>query len=166
MTPRLRKFSITLHITASVGWIGAVIAFLALDVATLTSQNLETLRAAYLAMDLIIWWAIVPLALTALLTGLIMSIGTSWGLFQHYWVLFKLLLTIFSTTILLFYTQTISYKAEVAADINTAITDLNELGNSLLHSVGGLVVLLVILILSVYKPKGLTPYGWRRHQLK
>jgi len=29
--------------------------------------------------------------------------------------------------------------------------------------VGGLVVLLVVTVLNVYKPQGLTPYGWRKH---
>ncbi|MGP3958869.1 hypothetical protein ACTWPT_22935 [Nonomuraea sp. 3N208] len=32
------------------------------------------------------------------------------------------------------------------------------------HSIGGLIVLLLITILSVVKPQGLTPYGWRKQQ--
>jgi hypothetical protein len=36
MTPRLRKFALTAHVTSSVGWLGAVAAFLALAVAGLT----------------------------------------------------------------------------------------------------------------------------------
>jgi hypothetical protein len=39
MTPRLRKFALTAHVTSSVGWLGAVAAFLALAVAGLTGQN-------------------------------------------------------------------------------------------------------------------------------
>ena len=46
MTPGLRKFALTVHVTASVGWIGAVIAFLALVVAAMTSQDVQVVRAA------------------------------------------------------------------------------------------------------------------------
>ena len=53
MTPRLRKFALTMHVTSSVGWLGAVAAFLALSIAGLTSGNDETMRAAYLAMQLV-----------------------------------------------------------------------------------------------------------------
>jgi hypothetical protein len=41
---------------------------------------------------------------------------------------------------------------------------LAQLGGDLSHAVGGLVVLLVITALNVYKPHGLTPYGWRKQQ--
>src|SRR5687767_14273305 len=101
MTPRLRKLVLTAHVSSSVGWLGAVAGFLALAVAGLTSHQAETVRAAYLATELITWFVIVPLAFASLLTGLVVSLGTEWGLFRHYWVLIKLLLTIFATGLLL-----------------------------------------------------------------
>src|SRR3712207_6736343 len=87
MPSRLRKFALAAHITLAVGWIDAVAGYIALDVAAATSQNAQTLRAAYLAMESIAWYVIVPLTLASLLTGLVMSLGTKWGLFRHYWVL-------------------------------------------------------------------------------
>ena len=164
MTPRLRKFALAAHITLAVGWIGAVAGYIALDVAAATSQNAETLRACYLAMGLIAWYVIVPLALAALVTGLAMALGTRWGLFRHYWVLISLLLTIIATVVLLVETQTISYFADRAADPTTSGDDLRALGNTLVHSVGGIAVLLVILVMNVYKPRGMTQYGWRKQQ--
>jgi hypothetical protein len=91
-----------------------------------------------------------------------MSLGTRWGLFRHYWVLISLLLTIIATGVLLVETQTISYCADLAADPTTSSDYLRELGSTLVHSVGGTVVLLVILVLNVYKPRGMTRYGWRK----
>ncbi len=99
MTPGLRKFVLTEHLTFSVGWIGAVVAYLALGVSAVTSQDAQTVRAAWIAMELTGWFAIVPLALAALLTGLVMSLGTPWGLFRHFWVLISLLLTILATVV-------------------------------------------------------------------
>ncbi len=160
--PRLRKFALAAHITLAVGWIGAVAGYIGLDIAAATSKDAQTLRAAYLAMELIAWYVIVPLALASLLTGLVMSLGTKWGLFRHYWVLISLLLTIIATVVLLVETQTISYFADIATDPTTSGDDLRGLGSTLVHSVGGEVVLLVILVLNVYKPRGMTRYGWRK----
>lgn len=164
MSPTLRKFVLAAHLTLSVGWIGAVAAYIPLDVATATSEDAQTLRAAYLGMELIARYVIVPFALASLLTGLVMSVGTKWGVFRHYWVLISLLLTIIATAVLLVETQTISSLATMAADSTTPSDDLRAMGSTLAHSVGGAVVLLVILVLNVYKPRGLTPYGWRKHR--
>ncbi|MCC2683618.1 MAG: hypothetical protein K0R75_517 [Paenibacillaceae bacterium] len=162
MSPSLRKFALTAHVTSSVGWLGAVVAYLALVVATQTSQDAQTVRAAFIAMETIIRFVFIPLAFASLLTGLIMSQGTLWGLFRHYWVLAKLLLTVFATIVLLSQQEPISYMASLAADPST---DLG-LGGwiQFLHPGGGLLVLLAIVILSVYKPRGITRYGWRKQQ--
>src|SRR5215212_10054849 len=101
MAPRLRKFALTAHVTSSVGWLGAVAGFLALAIAGLTSQDAQTVRAAYLAMELIGWFVLVPLSLVSLLTGLVQALGTAWGLFRHYWILVKLLINVFAAIILL-----------------------------------------------------------------
>ncbi|HWH24023.1 MAG TPA: DUF2269 domain-containing protein [Candidatus Limnocylindria bacterium] len=164
MSAGLRKFVLATHLTLSIGWIGAVAAYIALDVAAATSQDGVALRAAYLAMGLIVAYVIVPLAVAALLTGLVVSLGTKWGLFRHWWVLISFLLTLFATAVLLIETRTISAYAAMAADPTTTSADLHPLGGTLLHSVGGLLVLLVIAWLNVYKPRGLTRYGWRKLQ--
>jgi len=101
MTPRVRKWALTAHIAFSVGWLGAVAGFLVLSIAGLTSRDAHVVRGAYLAMDLIGLFIIVPMSLAALATGLIQALGTEWGLFQHYWVLVKFLLTIGATFLLL-----------------------------------------------------------------
>ncbi|MCM3444164.1 DUF2269 domain-containing protein (plasmid) [Metabacillus halosaccharovorans] len=165
MSPRLRKFALTTHIAASVGWIGAIVAYLALVVATQNSQDAQTVRAAFIAMEPIIKFALVPLSFASLLTGFIMSLGTSWGLFRHYWVFAKLLLTIFSTLVLLTQLEPISYMARIAAAPSTDLAILGG-GGQFLHPGVGLLVLLIIMTLSVYKPRGMTRYGWRKQQEK
>lgn len=164
MTPGLRKFALAAHLTLSVGWVGAVAAYMALDVAAATSQDAQTLRAAYLAMEVIARYVIVPLAFASLGTGLVMSLGTKWGLFRHYWVLISLLLTTIATVVLLVETQTIGHLAGVAADPATSGDDLRALPSTLGHSVGGMVVLVVVLVLNVYKPRGMTRYGQRKQR--
>lgn len=160
MTPGLSKFMLTVHLTFSVGWIGAVVAYLALGVSAVTCEEAQTVRAAWIAMELTGWFVIVPLALAALLTGLVMSLGTQWGLFRHYWVLITLVLTVFATTILLLHMPTVSSIADVAREADGA--ELGRLGGDLFHAGGGLLVLLVTTVLNVYKPRGMTAYGWRK----
>ena len=163
MTPRLRKFALTAHVTSSVGWLGAVVAFLPLAVVGLTSQDAQMVRGAYLAMELTAWVVIVPLAFASLLTGIVQSMGTKWGLFRHYWVLVKLLLTILVTIVLLLQMEGISYIAGVAAETTLSSADLRGLRIQLVvHAAVGLLVLLVPAALSVYKPRGMTRYGWRK----
>ena len=164
MGPSLRKFMLALHITASVGWIGAVVAYIPLDITAAASQDDQTLRAAYLGMDVIVRWAIIPLALAGLASGLVVSLGTNWGLFRHYWVIVSLALTAFATIILIIEAQAIAYFAATARDPAASADQVRALGNSLGHSIGGLVLLLVVLALNVYKPRGVTPYGWRKQQ--
>jgi hypothetical protein len=160
MTPHLRKFVLTAHVIFSVGWLGAVVAYLALAIAALTIQDAQTVRAAWVAMELIGWFVIVPLALAALLIGFVQSLSTPWGLLRHYWVLVKFLLTVFATIILLLHMPTVSHFAGVAAESDSV--SLVGLRGELLHAGGGLLVLLVITALSVYKPRGMTPYGRRK----
>jgi hypothetical protein len=162
LAPRVRKFVLTAHVVSSVGWLGATVVFLGLAVAGLTVENEDKVRAAYLAMELTVWSVLVPLALASLLTGVVQSLGTTWGLFRHYWVLAKLLITIVATVVLLMYTQTIDYIGGVAAENG----DLDELRDPspLLHSAVAMLLLLTTTVLAVYKPRGLTRYGWRKQE--
>ncbi|MBC8075172.1 MAG: hypothetical protein H7Y32_03775 [Chloroflexales bacterium] len=163
MTPRLRKFALTMHVIASVGWLGAVAAFLPLAIVSLVSQEAPTVRAAALAMGLITTFVIVPLCLASLLSGVISSLGTEWGLFRYYWLIVKLLATGVSTIILLVHTQPIALLEHAAA--TTAVLDAGlqplQLQMAAASAVA-LIVLIVLTALSVYKPRGLTPYGWRK----
>ena len=164
MPPALRKFTLAVHLTVSVGWVGAVAGYIALDVTAATGRDTDTLRFAFLGMERIAVNVIVPLALASLPTGLIVSLGTKWGLFRHYWLLISLVLTTLATLVLLSETRVISAYADMAADPTTTSEELRGLGSTLVHSVGGTLVLLVILVLNVYKPRGLTRYGWRKQQ--
>ncbi len=160
MAPGLRKFVLAAHLTFSIGWIGAVVAYLALAVSAMTSQDALTVRGAWVAMELTGWYVIVPLALAALLTGILISMGTKWGLFRHYWVLISLALTIVATVVLLLHMPTVSLMADVAREAEGA--ELGKLGAELLHPGAGLLMLLVITGLNVYKPRGMTRYGQRK----
>lgn len=163
MTPSVRKLALTVHVSSSVGWLGAVAAFLALAITGVASDDPQVVRAAYLAMHLTTWFVIVPLCLAALSTGVVQSVGTTWGLFDHYWVVTKLLLTVIATFLLFVHTQPIDRVAAVAAKTTLAAGELRQVRFQLIgDACAALFVLLVTTTLSVYKPWGMTGYGLRK----
>jgi hypothetical protein len=163
MPPPLRKLALTAHVTSSIGWFGAVAAFLALALVGMTSCDQELVRAAYLATELTTRFIIVPLAFLSLGTGIISSLFTKWGLFRYYWVLMKLVITIVVTLILLVHIQPIELLARVAAKTSVVGASLqSQQLQMVVASSLALVVLLILTVLSVYKPRGMTSYGVRK----
>ena len=164
MAPGVRKLALTAHVTSSVGWLGAVAGFLALSVTGLLSQDSQMVRAAYLAMEANGWYVLVPLSIASLLTGLVQALGTPWGLFRHYWILFKLVINVVATMILLMYMETLGHLADIAAAAPRSGAHLGGLPSAspVVHAGAALVLLLVATALSVFKPRGMTRYGQRK----
>lgn len=164
MPSRVRKLALTAHLTVSVGWIGAVVAFIVLVIAAWTTHDEQVLRSAWIAMWAIGLYAIAPLAIASLATGLVMALGTGWGLFRHYWVLISFVLTVLATVVLLANLRTVSAFADLASRSgrDVAVVLRGGLPGELLHSGLGLIVLLVVQVLNVYKPRGMTRRGQRR----
>jgi hypothetical protein len=161
----LREVSLTVHVVTSVGWLGAVGAFLALALSGITAEDPVNVRALYVAMELLGVAVLVPLSLASFASGLVQSLGTPWGLFRHYWVIVKLSISVVATVILLVYTSTLALLSDAAAS-STLADDAALLPSTspVLHSGAAVVVLLLAAGLSVFKPKGLTRYGWRKQR--
>ena len=165
LPPRTRKAALAAHVVSSVGWLGAVGAFLALAIAGSSSGDEETVQSVYVAMDVMAWSVILPLAFASLATGILQAVGTQWGILRHYWVIAKLVLTVVATVVLLFTMGDISSLGDFARD-GALVGDAHESSQShlILHSAGGLAVLLLTTCLAVFKPRGLTRRGWRKQR--
>ena len=164
MTPAVRKFALAIHLTFSVGWIGAVVAYLGLGVGAAITDETSIIRAAWTSMEMIGWYVIVPLGIASLLSGVVIALGTKWGLLRYYWVLVSFMLTLIAVTVLLLHMPSVTDSAEMAQRLEGA--QLKALGSDLEHPAIGLLILLVVQVLNIYKPPGLTRYGWRKQQEK
>ena len=165
LSPGIRKLTLTAHITASVGWLGAVAGFLALAIVGLRTRDTNVARAVYVSMESVGRLVIVPLSLASLVTGLIQSLGTPWGLFRHYWVLVKLIINVLASLLLLVHMRPVSHVAEAAATRALSSGDLRGVRVQLVADAAAAVVaLLVATGFSVYKPRGVTPYGRRKRR--
>lgn len=151
--PATRNLLLLTHVTTSVGMLGAVGCFLILA---------ETGPLVYSAMDLITRYVILPLAVLSLVLGIVQSLVTPWGLMRHYWVVLKVCAD--------------RAGCRAAAGANTEHHGTCRAGpdtlsgaewtmtrfSMVLHAGGGLFVLFLAMMLSVYKPRGLTRYGWEK----
>ena len=157
-----RKILLTAHLISSVGWVGALAVFLAHGLVSLWTADHRVAQALSIAMAATAWLVILPLSVASFITGTLQALTTAWGLLRHYWVAFKLALSVMATGVLLVKLGPISMLGEQALVQNEGDAS-NGLRLSLaLHAAGGLVVLLAATLLAVYKPRGLTRIGaWR-----
>jgi uncharacterized membrane protein len=160
LNPTPRRALLTAHIVFSVGWIGAVAAFLAMNIVALTSSRNEIARSMYIAMNVAGLYVIVPASLLTVLTGIVQGVGTQWGLWRHRWVATKLVLGILATIALLLHQFTAVRTAAHHAENGL---DAHAIGVQLVADASLAVVLLIVAtILSVFKPWGLTRHGQRQ----
>ncbi len=151
-----------MHVMTSVGWMGAVGVFLSLAIAGLGSDDHATVRSSYVAMDTATRYVIVPLAIAAVVTGVVQSLGTTWGLVRHYWVVLKLVISVLAAVVLLLQVSTISRLADSARGRLGAEQLQGDRASMVLHAGVGLVVLTVPMALSIFKPRGVTPLGRKK----
>jgi hypothetical protein len=163
MSPRLRRIALILHVVSSVGWLGSVVAFLALAVVGLRDEDADVVRAVYRATGLLATLVIVPLNYAALATGLVSALGTKWGLLRHWWVLMKFLLILLGTILFTLHLEPIRIVAAAAAAGPIASGDLHGVRVQIVFdAAAAIVLLLVTTTLSIFKPRGMTRYGQRK----
>ena len=153
MNASLRKSLLTMHIVSSAGWIGALLAFLALALADSAGADTRAREATAYAMALITWKVILPLCVLSVASGLAQALEGP--LLRSYWVLFKALIGAVATGVLLLKLQPIqalpqlhSAGAEAAGGLRLSL---------IVHAVGGLVLLLGSAVLGIYRPPGTLP---------
>lgn len=155
---RLRTPLLVAHIAMSVGFFGAVAVFFCLAVTGLMVSDVALANASYAVMPQITWSVILPLAAVSLIVGILQSVLSPWGLVRHYWVVVKLAMTVVIAGVLILQTGTIERLGDAGTQAAIESAGRAARYSVVLHSGVGLVALLVTLVLSVAKPKGLT--GW------
>ena len=158
--PLPRKVLLVTHISTSVGLMGAVAGFLLLAIIGLISPDPQLVHSVYPAMDLITRLLILPLVIASLVIGVAQSLVTPWGLFRHWWIVVKLGMNVIILAVLLVQMPGIHHVGAVAASNAPLDTLFGVRASFVVHATGGLLALLIPLGLSVFKPRGLTRYGW------
>lgn len=153
-----RRASLVVHVAASASWLGLTLGLLALGVTATTTGSAVTVEASVRAMKLFADWLLLPVAFLTLLSGLLLSLGTVWGLARHRWVYTKFWLTLATTTATVF---------ALRPGVNSAVTavagggPLPDAGDVLFGPVVSLSAYVFMTVISILKPWGLTRRGRR-----
>lgn len=161
--PVQKKIIVVLHALSSVGLLGSIVSFFALGCAALAATGDELPSTYSAAMLLNSIYVIVPLALAANITGLILALKTHWGLFKHRWVLVKFMMTLFATVVLLIKLRLIFRVADCFGS-SACLLESPRHGELelVVHAAMGFLVLLMPLVLTIFKPWGLVQIPQQR----
>ncbi|XVQ08452.1 DUF2269 family protein [Spirillospora sp. CA-255316] len=158
--PRTRRAILLLHVISSMTWLGLDVGLLALSITGYLSDDPVTMRAAYLSMNMLGDTVLIPASLLALVTGVLLGVGTKWGLVRHTWVLTKLVLTV--VTAVLTVVALRDSLNEAAAGMLAARPSAGDAADGLLFApVVSLTCYMFMTVLSIYKPWGRTRWGRR-----
>lgn len=156
LSPGQRKLAVAAHVILSVGLLGVSTVLFILAAVAATSADAETSRAAYRAMGILTSGVTQAGAVGALVTGLILSFGTKWGVFQYYWIVTKLVLT--AATVINGMVVVGGYVRQAVALTSGTAPSAADLGNMpmlLVAATGaGVLMLGAATVISVYKPWG------------
>ncbi|MGA5523507.1 DUF2269 family protein [Streptomyces pseudogriseolus] len=156
-----RRAFLVVHVVASAGWLGLSAGLLALGLAANTTGSAATLEAAVRSMKLFADWLLLPLALSTLVSGLVLSLGTPWGLARHRWVWTKFWLTLATTTATVLALRPGVNEAVSAVSAGHPLPDG---GDVLFGPIVSLSAYVFMTVISVLKPWGLTRRGRRLRQ--
>ena len=148
---RAHKVALTAHILTAVGWFGLAVVVAFCGLAAAASDDRVLASALYRTMETAPWLSI-PAGLAAVATGVLLGLGTSFGLVRHWWVVVKIVIAaavIVTDAVLV---------GHVAHDAVAGRVGPPLYGSTIAH----VVVLAIATVLSVFKPRGRTPWGRRR----
>jgi uncharacterized membrane protein len=153
-----RRAFLAVHVVASAGWLGLSVGLLALGLAADTTGSPATVEAAVRSMQLFADRLLLPIALLTLGSGLVLALGTPWGLARHRWVWTKFWLTLATTAATAFALRPGVHEAVAAVSAGQALPDGEDVLTGPVVSLSAYVFMTVI---SVLKPWGLTRRGRR-----
>lgn len=153
-----RRALLVVHVITSAGWLGLTLGLLALGVTAVITDSPMVTEASYRSMKVFADWLITPISLLTLLTGLVLSLGTPWGLAQHRWVFIKFWMTLVTTTLSIF-----ALRPEITAAVTHAIAKgaVAEQYVLIIAPSVSLSAYTFMTVISVLKPWGLTQRGQR-----
>ena len=88
-----------LHVISGICWMGVDIAVFILLLKARSSDDPALVVSGFNAIRMFVPIAVPPLSLSILITGVLLGLGTTWGLIRYWWVLVKLCLSLIMTVL-------------------------------------------------------------------
>lgn len=96
----LRRAVLIAHIASAGAWLGVDVA-MAVVIATAMTGDSATRAFSLQALELIAVWPLLVSGLVCLLSGLVLGLGSKWGVVRYWWVTVKLVLNLVLTALVL-----------------------------------------------------------------
>jgi hypothetical protein len=152
---RTRKGVLLLHIASAGAWLGIDVVMAVLVFTALLTDDSGTKALCFQALELVAVWPLLTTGAVCLLTGVILGLGSKYGLVRYWWVAAKLVLNLVLTGLVL---------VALAPEVSDAAARARQFvaGEPVSLSVGDLIfppivsptALLVAMVLAVFKPWG------------
>lgn len=160
LPPRARRIWLTLHVGFSVGWLGVALTMTALAFIGWAADSHAMRHGAYEVLHIIDLAVAIPSMGLSITTGLVVSLGTTWGLVRYRWVLTKFAISV--SIPLVAGTVESTLADELARRTIDPAGQPGSTGIALIACLGGFTVALwIATILSIVKPWGRTRWGRR-----
>ena len=89
ITIRQKRWLLSAHILCAVAWLGAALCSLIFSLTALFTIDAHLLNATYVFADILDKAILRGGAIGALITGILLSVLTQWGLIRFYWIIVK-----------------------------------------------------------------------------
>jgi hypothetical protein len=152
---RTRKGVLVVHIASAGAWIGIEVVLGVLVFTALVTSSPQIAATCYQAMELFTVWPLLTCGLLSLFSGVVLGLGTRYGLITYWWVLTKLVLNLVLCTLVLILLRpgvrdAAAYGRDLAAGRNPAFDTTNMMFPPLVSGTA----LIFAIVLSLYKPWG------------
>jgi hypothetical protein len=149
-----------LHIASAGAWLGVDVAMGVLIFTALASDDLATRALCYRALELVAVGPLLACGLLSLLTGVVLGLGSRYGLVRYWWVAVKLVLNLVLTALVLVaLAPEVAAHADRARQFQAGLPVPLEVGQLIFPPVVSPAALLVAIVLAVFKPWGRTRQG-------
>lgn len=163
LSPRTRKLVLLTHIAAAGAWLGID---LVLGVLVFTAFTATAVQSAVAAASLASFatWPLITVGLVTLMTGVLLGLGSKYGLVRYWWVLAKLVLNVVLVTLVVLVlapgTTALAGTALDSLEAGTAPTLPSTL---VFPPIVSSTAVIIAMALAVFKPWGRV--GARRRRL-
>jgi hypothetical protein len=162
---RTRKGLLVAHIVTAGAWIGLDVVMGVFVFTAMLSDDVGTQAVSLQALELFAVWPLLGCGLLCLLTGVLLGLGTRYGLVRYWWVGVKLALNVVLSSLVL---VALRPGVEEAAEAGRSLSAGEPLGASVgqlgFPPVVSTTALVVATVLAVYKPWGRTRRGSTRDE--
>ena len=153
---RMRKGVLVVHIVSAGVWIGIDVVMAVVIFTALLTDDDNTKALCYRVLELFAVWPLLTTGLVCLASGVVLGLGTKYGLVRYWWVAIKLVLNIVLTTLVLVALRPeVSKAAEQGRQFAAGEPASLVVGNLIFPPIVSPTALLIAVVLAVFKPWGL-----------